>query len=100
VLYDCTLDNRDIEGNKKEQIINYCNRLKQGSIELSGETTAEFHDHHKQVWVITRGVSRRIKLINDIVVKEVSVQDIMKLYQERLRGTVSDEQLEIRLRNI
>lgn len=100
VLYDCTLDNRDIEGSKKEQIINYCNRLKQGSIELSGETTAEFHDHHKQVWVITRGVSRRIKLINDIVVKEVSVQDIVKLYQERLRGTVSDEQLEIKLRNI
>ena len=100
VLYDCTLDNRDIEGNKKEQIINYCNRLKQGSIELSGETTAEFHHHHKQVWVITRGVSRRIKLINDIVVKEVSVQDIVKLYQERLRNTVSDEELETRLRNL
>ena len=100
VIYDCTLDARDFEEKKREQIINYCNRLKQGSIELSSEATEEFHTHHKQVWIITRGKSRRIKVVNDIVVKEVAVQDIMNVYQERLKNMLSDESLEIKLRNI
>lgn len=100
VMYDCTLGAQDIEENKKEQIINYCNRLRQGSIELSGGTTEEFHNHHKQVWLITRRVSRRIKLINGIVIKEVAVRDIIDLYQERLKGIMSDEHLETKFRNI
>jgi hypothetical protein len=100
VMYDCTLDVGNIEENKKDQIINYCNRLRQGNLELQGGTTLEFHNHHKQVWLITRGASRRIKLINDIVIKEVAVRDIANLYQERLKGTVSDEHLEASLRNI
>lgn len=100
VIYDCTLDNQDIDSKKKDQLINYCNRLKQGSIELAGETTEEFHNHQKQVWVITRGTSRRIKLVNDIAIKEVSIQDIMQVYRERLEKALSDEELEIKLRNI
>ncbi len=100
VMYDCTLGVRDIEENKREQIINYCNRLRQGSIELAGGTTEEFHNHHKQVWLITRGISRRIKLINGIAVKEVAIGDIIDLYQERLKGKVGDEHLETKLRDI
>lgn len=100
VIYDCTLDNQGVEERKREQIINYCNRLKQGSIELSGATTVEFQNHQKQVWIITRGTSRRIKLVNDIEVKEVSIQDIMSLYQERLKNAVSDQLLEIKMRNL
>jgi hypothetical protein len=100
VMYDCTLGVRDIEENKKEQIINYCNRLRQGSIELSGGTTEEFHSHHRQVWLVTHGTSRRIKTINGIVVKEVAICDIISLYQERLKGIADDEQLESKLRDI
>jgi hypothetical protein len=100
VIYDCTLNLQDIEDKKRDQVINYCNRLKQGSIELAGETVEEFHDYHKQVWIITRGISRRIKLINDIPIKEVAIRDLMHIYEERLQSAVSDEALEIKLRNI
>jgi phosphopantetheine adenylyltransferase len=99
-LYDCTLGDRDLEENKREQIINYCNRLQQGSIDLVGGTTEEFHNHHKQVWLVTRGNSRRMKLVNSIAVKEIAVQDLINLYQERLQAVVDDEQLESKLRNL
>lgn len=99
VLYDCTLDRQNIEESKKEQIINYCNRLQQGSIELVGGTTEEFQNHHKQVWLVTRGTSRRIKIVNGIVVKEVAVRDLIEIYRERLKDS-GDESLETRLRNV
>jgi len=100
VIYDCTLDRKDIEISKREQINNYCNRLKQGSIEISGSTTEEFYNHHKQVWIITQGKTSQIKVVNTIEVKEVAVQDIMNLYQERLKTMMSDQALEMRLRNL
>jgi hypothetical protein len=100
VMYDCTLGIRDLEENKREQIINYSNRLRQGSLELSGGKTEEFHHHHKQVWVVTRGASRRIKVINDIAIKEVAIGDLLDLYPERLKGVLNDEHLEVKLRNI
>ncbi len=100
VIYDCTLDFQNIENSKSEQINNYCNKLKQGSIELSGRTTEEFYNHHKQVWIITRGTTRQIKLVNSIEVKEVAINDIMYLYQERLKSNMNNQSLEIKLRNI
>ncbi|MHA2219697.1 MAG: hypothetical protein ACXADW_23400 [Candidatus Hodarchaeales archaeon] len=100
VMYDCTLDNRNIESDKKDQIINYCNRLKLGSIELSGNAIEEFHNYHKQVWIITRGKTRSIKLINDINVKEIAVEDIIGVYQERLEYPATNEQIEFKLRNL
>ena len=100
VIYDCTLDRQNIESSKDEQINNYCNRLKQGSIAISGRTTEEFYTHHKQVWIITQGNTRLIKLVNAIEVKEVAVQDIMSLYQERLTTPMSDQALEMRLRDL
>ncbi|MGL5132429.1 MAG: hypothetical protein ACRC78_07875, partial [Planktothrix sp.] len=100
VIYDCTLDFQNIENSKSEQINNYCNKLKQGSIELSGRTTEEFYNHHKQVWIITRGTTRQIKLVNSIEVKEVAINNIMYLYQERLTSNMNNQSLEIKLRNI
>lgn len=100
VIYDCTLDGRNIEENKKEQIINYANRLNQGSIEIAGSTTEEFYNHHRQIWIISQGKTRRIKLINSIEVKEIAIQDIMNIYRERLTTAINDQSLEIRLRNL
>ncbi|MEA5467550.1 hypothetical protein [Spirulina sp. 06S082] len=100
VIYDCTLDRGNIEQNKSEQINNYCNRLKQGIIEISGIATEEFYNHHKQVWIITQKQTRAIKVVNSIEVKEISVQDIMSLYQERLTMMLSEQALEMRLRNL
>lgn len=100
VLYDCTLDRDNLEEKKREQMTNYCNRLKLGSIELSGNAIEEFHHHHKQVWLITRGKTRTIKLVNDIPIKEVAVTDLMTVYQERLKYPSTNEQLEFKLRTL
>ena len=100
VIYDCTLNARDIENHKNEQIHNYCNRLQQGNIELSGNITEEFFNHNKQVWIITQGITRQIKVVNSIEVKEISIEDIMVLYQERLIKSLNDQSLELKLRNL
>lgn len=100
VIYDCTLDGSRFEDSKRDQIINYCNRLKQGSVELDGGRIEEFQQHHKQVWLITRGSSRRIRLVNDIVVKEVAIRDLIGIYKERLHNLTTDDDLETRLRNL
>ncbi len=100
VIYDCTLEKSSFEDSKREQINNYCNRLKQGSIQVFENTTEEFYNHHKQVWIITRGVTRRIKIVNTIEVKEISIQDLTGLYQERLTTTMNNQTLETKLRNL
>ncbi|MEM9275261.1 MAG: hypothetical protein AAGA80_20205 [Cyanobacteria bacterium P01_F01_bin.143] len=100
VIYDCTLDKRDIEYNKSSQINNYCNCLKQGIINISGKATEEFHNYSKQVWIITQNLTRQIKVINSIEVKEIAVQDLMSLYQERLTRTLNEQSLEMKLRNL
>ena len=100
VIYDCTLYKGDIERNKSEQINNYYNCLKQGRMEISQNTTEEFYSHHKPVWIITQNQTRQIKVINSIEIKEIAIQDIMNLYQERLITTLSDQFLEIQLRNL
>jgi hypothetical protein len=74
--------------------------LNQGSIEIADRTTEEFYNHHKQVWIVTQGKTRRIKVVNNIEVKEVAVQDIMNVYRERLTTTMSNQALEMRLRNL
>jgi hypothetical protein len=100
VLYDCTLDDVYLEDNKKEQVMNYCNRLRQGSLELKGRVTTEFYQHHKQVWIITRSPSRRLKLINEIEIKQINIQDLIAIYHERLYNNDSDEYLETKLKNL
>lgn len=100
VIYDCTIGKQEIEQNKKDQIINYCNRLQHGSLEISNETTEEFQNYQKQVWIITRSVSRRIRVINGVDVKEISVQDIMDIYRQHLVAFNNSPSLETRLRDI
>lgn len=100
VIYDCTLYRGDIAPHKSEQINNYYNCLKQGRMEISETTTEEFYNHHKQVWIITQNKTRQIKVINSIEIKEIAIQDIMNLYQERLITTLRDQSLEIKLRNL
>ncbi|MDM8525979.1 hypothetical protein QUF80_21605 [Desulfococcaceae bacterium HSG8] len=100
VLYDCTLRRDNIEREKHEQINNYCHRLQQGYIELSETTIEEFYQHHKQVWIISRGTTRHLRLMNMIEVKEIGITDIMELYQERLTSKMNDQALEMRIRNL
>ncbi|AGF51993.1 sll1439 [Synechocystis sp. PCC 6803] len=100
VIYDCTLAKGDIETLKSQQIINYCSQLKQGRIEFSDRIVEEFHEDHKQVWIISRQHSRKIQAINSIEVKLISIQDLMNLYATRLTSNSSYESLDLQLRNI
>ena len=99
VLYDCTLRTGQIEDEKQDQIMNYCHQLHQGYIDISQDIREEFTHYHKQVWIITRGTTRRIKLMNSIEVKEIAVSDLMRLYDERLLRRLSDDMLETTLRS-
>jgi hypothetical protein len=100
VIYDCTLAKGHIESLKSQQIINYCNQLKQGRIEFSDKTVEEFHEDHKQVWIISRQCSRKIQVINSIEVKVIFIQDLMNLYATRLTSNPSYQSLDLQLRNI
>ncbi|MGI0483610.1 hypothetical protein ACN4EE_22865 [Geminocystis sp. CENA526] len=100
VIYDCTLRISNIEQNKYEQINNYCNQLEQGSIHISDKIKEEFINYNKQVWIITQGTSKHIKTINNIKIKEVSVKDLIKIYEEYLTNIDNYDSLEIRLYNL
>lgn len=98
IIYDCTLEN-DFDEKKKDQITNYCSQLQRGIIEIC-DTIEEFHNHQKQVWIITRGKPRLIKKINDVVVKEILIDDLIGIYEYRLQNMVSADDLENQLRNL
>ncbi len=100
VLYDCTLNRENIEQSKREQIANYCNRLRQGTIQVSDYTVEEVQQYQKQVWIITQGTSRKLQTVNDVNVKEISIEDLIVVYKERLLKRLNNEDLEMRLRNL
>jgi hypothetical protein len=100
VIYDCTLTKGNLEENKSEQINNYCNQLQQGNINISEKTTEEFLNYYKQVWIITQRKTRDIKTINSIKVKEIAVQDLIGIYEERLIKMSNIQSLEMRLFNL
>ena len=95
VVYDATLED-DFERLKDQQIDNYCNLLKRGEIR-SGKTSFKVSGCKKQIWIITKGASREIRKIDDIIVKEVSVYDLIDLYIERLKQNFNEDEFEERL---
>lgn len=100
VIYDTTLED-DFENKKKTQMENFCAQLQTGSILINGQnTTQTFHECQKQVWIITRGSTRIISKFNNILIKEINIQDLMNLYTERLDSQFTTDILENRLRLI
>ncbi|MCE4604936.1 MAG: hypothetical protein F7C08_00135, partial [Desulfurococcales archaeon] len=51
------------------------------------------NSYYKQVWIITKGRSRIIKRINDIIVKEVSINDLFSIYLNRLNYNIDEDDL-------
>ena len=98
VVYDATLE-YDFEKSKSQQIENFCSILKRGEIKYK-RTSFRFSELRKQVWIITKNVSRVIQKINDIIVKEVSVYDLIELYEQRLRQNLMEDEFEARLMSI
>ncbi len=98
VMYDCTL--RDgFEEYKKDQIENYINKLEQAQLTFNlrssdgvqKKKTLRIDGKSKQVWIITLGQTREISDYGNIKVKEVSVNHLIWLLQERLNRDVIEE---------
>jgi hypothetical protein len=98
VIYDCTLE-KDFEKSKAQQIENYVSQLKSDRISWRDKKYT-IRDHEKQVWIITRGTPRVIEQRDDIKVKEVPVQELIKIYGERLKEDVDEEGLVRKLLDI
>ena len=102
VIYDCTLktDLRD----KEEQINNYC-RLLDDVLELSRKSSKSkgkpfnIRTKKKQVWIITRNKTQKIKDYpgdnnESILVKEISIYDLIEIYIKRIKENLFEDELE------
>ncbi|GAX34155.1 hypothetical protein NIES3585_01540 [Nodularia sp. NIES-3585] len=98
VMYDCTLRN-DFEEHKKEQIENYVNKLKNSQITIDfrltdggvRKKTLQIQGKNCQVWIITKNNTRELYDVDGIRVKEVAVQDLMKVFNKRLYSDAFEE---------
>lgn len=97
VMYDCTIQPNGIEERKKDQLINYCNRLQSGRVELPGNVVEEFQHANKQVWIITKGESKFLKFVNGIAIKIIGIQSLLDIFEQRLISPMSANELEMRL---
>lgn len=93
VLYDCTLENI-FEENKNVQVENYCGQLSKDRIKVDSSEYS-LKDCNKTVWIITKNSkSRLVKKIDDIEVKEVSIIELINIYNKRLEDqNVNEKQL-------
>ncbi|MEM2463670.1 MAG: hypothetical protein QXY07_03190 [Candidatus Bathyarchaeia archaeon] len=98
VIYDTTLKG-DFQEAKETQIKNFAGMLKTGSFKYA-DRTIDISHCNKQVWIITRGTPRTLEKINGITVKEVPINQLIKVYAERLREMMDDTELENRLNNL
>ena len=99
VLFDTTLET-DFEKLKQYQIDNFCSQLKGGRIKFDKR---EFNigGMTRQVWIITRiSKSREIKIQDGISVKEVSIFQLIDLYNRRILEGWDTQTLENTLKNI
>lgn len=97
VMYDSTIQPNGILERKKDQLINYCNRLQSGRVELPGNVVEEFQNANKQVWIITKGESKFLKFVNGVAVKIIGVKALLDIYEQRLKSPISINELEMRL---
>lgn len=103
VIYDATLQ-RDFEQAKAQQMENYVRKLRSGFVEWRDANgvlnTFSVGDKEKQVWILTRGRSRLIGHHDDVLVKEVYVEDLVKLFYDRVLEGMSQRDLEDALRRV
>lgn len=105
VIYDCTLKT-DLT-DKEEQINNYCRRL-DDVVELSCKSKGKpfnIKNKNKQVWIITRNKTKKIKEYtgdNDesILVKEISIYDLIEIYIKRIKENLFEDEIERILENL
>lgn len=99
VLYDCTLE-PDFEKSKNTQIENFCDQMKKGIIEYNRKRI-DINKCNKNVWIITRTRNTRlIKVIDEIDIKEVSIEKIIELYRTRIKEDIDENIFEKELQSI
>lgn len=117
VIYDCTLKTTSVwEQEKMTQINNYESQIIRSSTNINynfGSTysgkivkqTISFNENaDKQIWIITKGETRLIedKQSPDILIKEISIYDLMKLMKERYLDSafVKSDEIADNLKNL
>ena len=98
-MYDCTL-REQFEDFKKDQIENYVNKIDQSQISFelkkpNGSTytkTVKIAGKNRQVWIITKGKSREISDYGNVKVKEIGINDLILLFNIRIRSSVIEEE--------
>lgn len=99
VIYDATL-NQNFEVEKNQQIRNYVAALNSGLISY-GDLNFTTTSLEKQVWIITKGKTRRLNIIDDIIIKEVSIETLMEVFVKKLQDmTINETEFVNLLRNI
>jgi hypothetical protein len=99
VIYDCTLKT-DLKV-KEEQINNYCRRLDKENKLYCESKDKPFNIEYKkkQVWIITRNKTQKIKDYprnngESILVKEISINDLIEIYIKRIKENLFEDKLE------
>jgi hypothetical protein len=106
VIYDCTLKT-NFRIDKEEQINNYCRRLddeEKLSCKSKGRSF-NIKNKRKQVWIITRNKTQKIKDYpcqngKCILVKEISIYDLIEIYTKRIKENFFEDKLERILENL
>jgi len=92
IFYDCTLE-KNFEESKKVQMENFCGQLRNDHIEYQKKKFT-IRNTHKRVWIVTNGLQRLIREVDEIKIKEVPVQALINLYRKRISQTLDSEAFE------
>ncbi len=91
VIYDCTLE-PGFEDVKRDQIANYCAMLRKGTLG-AGDASLNVADCSKQVWVITRGQTHKLRQEDDVSVREVAIATLLGIYHKRMLEDIDEDDL-------
>lgn len=89
VLYDCTLS-EFYKDYKKDQIDNYISKLNRTQITIDAKEMSLNVNSSKQVWIITKGKTKVIKDSDNILVKEIALDNLIDILEERLGNLKHD----------
>ncbi len=98
VVYDATLT-KDFFKEKEQQINNFCSMLNSGKVEHESNII-DVSNCNKQVWIVTQRVTQQIRKMTEVYVKEIAVKDLINIYEQRILENLSEDELEMKLRNI
>ncbi len=99
VIYDCTL-RQDFSDYKVDQIKNYIHQISKDIFTVIKRNSIQYDikiTEHRQVWIITNEIitkrkSRALRNFNNIWIKEITVQSLIKLFAKRLNSSTFEEE--------